>query len=350
MNAAPKTLRHLSRLNAAGLTPAGKRAALEQVAAHYAVAVTPAMAELIDPPIRTTRSRGSSCPTPPSSIARPDERADPIGDDAHSPVEGIVHRYPDRVLLKLTHRLRGLLPLLLPPRNGRPGRASRCRASELDAALGYIAAHPEIWEVDPDRRRPAGAVAAAARGRGGAARRDRARQGDPRAHAACRSPIPQRVTPELVAALKARGQGDLRGAARQPSARTDARGARGLRASDRCRHPDAEPVGAAGRRQRRSADARSADARVRRMPHQAVLPAPRRSRARHLASSHLDRARPGADARRCAAACPACASRTTCSTFPAATASRRSARTTSRTMKRAGPDRGFQRRIDATAT
>src|SRR5690606_9575000 len=30
----------------------------------------------------------------------PEERADPIGDQAHSPVEGIVHRYPDRVLLK----------------------------------------------------------------------------------------------------------------------------------------------------------------------------------------------------------------------------------------------------------
>ena len=33
----------------------------------------------------------------------PRKRADPIGDHAHSPVEGIVHRYPDRVLLKLTH-------------------------------------------------------------------------------------------------------------------------------------------------------------------------------------------------------------------------------------------------------
>ena len=41
-----------------------------------------------------------------SGRARPATRrssADPIGDDAHSPVEGIVHRYPDRVLLKLTH-------------------------------------------------------------------------------------------------------------------------------------------------------------------------------------------------------------------------------------------------------
>ena len=34
---------------------------------------------------------------------QPQELADPIGDDAHRPVEGIVHRYPDRVLLKLTH-------------------------------------------------------------------------------------------------------------------------------------------------------------------------------------------------------------------------------------------------------
>ena len=33
----------------------------------------------------------------------PEENADPIGDDAHSPVEGIVHRYPDRVLLKIVN-------------------------------------------------------------------------------------------------------------------------------------------------------------------------------------------------------------------------------------------------------
>ena len=42
MNAAPKTLRHLSDLEEAGLTPARNRAALEKVAAQYAVAITPA--------------------------------------------------------------------------------------------------------------------------------------------------------------------------------------------------------------------------------------------------------------------------------------------------------------------
>ena len=34
---------------------------------------------------------------------QPEERGDPIGDEALSPVEGIVHRYPDRVLLKLVN-------------------------------------------------------------------------------------------------------------------------------------------------------------------------------------------------------------------------------------------------------
>ena len=33
----------------------------------------------------------------------PRESADPIGDEAHSPVAGVVHRYHDRVLLKVTH-------------------------------------------------------------------------------------------------------------------------------------------------------------------------------------------------------------------------------------------------------
>ena len=49
MNAAPKSLRRLSELSEAGLADAAKRAVLERVAAQYAVAITPAMAALIDP-------------------------------------------------------------------------------------------------------------------------------------------------------------------------------------------------------------------------------------------------------------------------------------------------------------
>jgi lysine 2,3-aminomutase len=43
-----RTLRTIAHLQDAGLVPPERAAALEQVAARYAVAVTPAMADLID--------------------------------------------------------------------------------------------------------------------------------------------------------------------------------------------------------------------------------------------------------------------------------------------------------------
>src|SRR5687768_12470253 len=103
MNVAPKTLRHLSDLEAAGLAPADKRAALESVAAQYAVAITPAVAELIDRADPNDPIARQFLPDPAELVVKAEERADPIGDHARSPVDGIVHRYPDRVLLKLTH-------------------------------------------------------------------------------------------------------------------------------------------------------------------------------------------------------------------------------------------------------
>ena len=61
------------------------------------------MAELIDRADPHDPIARQFVPDPAELDVKPEERADPIGDDAHSPVEGIVHRYPDRVLLKLTH-------------------------------------------------------------------------------------------------------------------------------------------------------------------------------------------------------------------------------------------------------
>ena len=65
---------------------------------------------------------------------------------------------PIAMLLKLSARLRGLLPVLLSPRDGRAGAAERTvRATALATALAYIAERPAIWEViltggDPLRR------------------------------------------------------------------------------------------------------------------------------------------------------------------------------------------------------
>src|SRR6185369_16530569 len=77
---------------------------------------------------------------------KPEELSDPIGDDAHSPIEGIVHRYPDRVLLKLTHICAVYCRFCFRREMVGPG-AEPLTAHQLDAALGYIAAHPELWEV-----------------------------------------------------------------------------------------------------------------------------------------------------------------------------------------------------------
>src|SRR5260370_21596243 len=75
-----------------------------------------------------------------------DERADPIGDEAHAPVDGIVHRYPDRVLLKLTDLCAAYCRFCF--RRERVGKgAGLLPPKALAAALGYIRAHPQIWEV-----------------------------------------------------------------------------------------------------------------------------------------------------------------------------------------------------------
>src|SRR4051794_21848863 len=97
------TLRQPTELVAAGLAPAADLAALEKVAARYAIAVTADVAALIDAGDVNDPIARQFIPDARELVERPGESADPIGDDAHSPVAGIVHRYPDRVLFKLVH-------------------------------------------------------------------------------------------------------------------------------------------------------------------------------------------------------------------------------------------------------
>src|SRR5215831_18663452 len=97
------TLRTPAQLCELGLISSDQRAAQEAVAARYAVALPPALTALIDRSDPADPIARQFVPDVAELDRHPDELADPIGDDAHSPVEGIVHRYPDRVLLKLTH-------------------------------------------------------------------------------------------------------------------------------------------------------------------------------------------------------------------------------------------------------
>jgi lysine 2,3-aminomutase len=146
MNATAKTLRNLHDLTDADLVRTDKRAALEDVAARYAIAITPAMAGLIDRTDPNDPIARQFIPNLAELERHPSESSDPIGDNAYSPVEGIVHRYPDRVLLKLTH-LCAVYCRFCFRREMIGPRAHPLERTALETALAYIAAHPEIWEV-----------------------------------------------------------------------------------------------------------------------------------------------------------------------------------------------------------
>ena len=138
-----RTLRRADELVSAGLLPARRRRDVERVARHFTVALTPHVIDLIgsgEAPIAR-----QFVPSAAELRVAPEERADPIGDDRFAPLKGVVHRYPDRVLLK---------PLLVCPvycrfcfRREAVGKGGALTARELAAALDYIRADPAIWEV-----------------------------------------------------------------------------------------------------------------------------------------------------------------------------------------------------------
>src|SRR3954464_5504731 len=141
------TLRKPAELVAHGLAPAADLPELERVAARYAVAVTPEVAALIDPDDPDDPIARQYIPSVEELTGTPGEGADPIGDHSHSPVEGIVHRYPDRVLFKLVHVCAVYCRFCFRREMVGPGRESALSQQTYRGALEYIRSHGEIWEV-----------------------------------------------------------------------------------------------------------------------------------------------------------------------------------------------------------
>lgn len=140
-------LREIAELQARGLAAGADCEKLEDVARRYAVALTPDIVALIDPADVDDPIARQFVPTIAELDVHPAERADPIGDGAHSQVEGIVHRYPDRVLLKLVAVCAVYCRFCFRREMVGPGRETALSAGALARALDYVRAHPEIWEV-----------------------------------------------------------------------------------------------------------------------------------------------------------------------------------------------------------
>jgi lysine 2,3-aminomutase len=192
------TLHTTADLIGAGLAPASARPALDRVAQSYAIAVTPAIRRLIQSPEDPIGLQ--FIPTPAELLTAPHETADPIGDDALSPVKGIVHRYADRALLK---------PLLICPvycrfcfRREHVGPdGGLLTEAELQTALDWLKTHPAIKEVvltggDPlmlSPRRLSALIAALT---------DIPHIAIIRIHTRVPTTAPERVTPALAAAMQ----------------------------------------------------------------------------------------------------------------------------------------------------
>jgi lysine 2,3-aminomutase len=139
------TLRTLEALHEEGLVTPDPR--LDEAVRSLSIAITPDMAQLID------RARLADdpiarqfVPSVAETVIAAEELADPIGDEARSPVKGVVHRYPDRVLLKPLHVCPVYCRFCFRREKVGPG-GEALSEDEMAAALAYISARPGIWEV-----------------------------------------------------------------------------------------------------------------------------------------------------------------------------------------------------------
>lgn len=120
---------------------------IDDVAKKYAVAVSPAIRALIDPNDPNDPIARQFLPDIAELTVTADELADPIADEAHSPVKGIVHRHPDRVLLKVVSSCPVYCRFCFRREMVGPGKANLLSPADLDEALAYIQSRSEIWET-----------------------------------------------------------------------------------------------------------------------------------------------------------------------------------------------------------
>jgi lysine 2,3-aminomutase len=130
----------------AGVAEPERLPELEAVANRYAIGLTPALAALIRPEDPSDPIALQFVPAARELIRDPAERDDPIGDDAMSPVQGLVHRYPDRVLIKLVAVCEVYCRFCFRRERVGPGSGT-LSAHDFTAATDYVRAHSGIWEV-----------------------------------------------------------------------------------------------------------------------------------------------------------------------------------------------------------
>ncbi|AKK20589.1 lysine-2,3-aminomutase-like protein [Candidatus Liberibacter africanus] len=120
---------------------------IKEISNHYSIALTPVIANLIDSHNPHDPIARQFIPQKEELNILPEEREDPIGDNNHSPLKGIVHRYPDRVLLKLLHVCPVYCRFCFRREMIGTQKGSVLSSEEIENAISYIQENTQIWEV-----------------------------------------------------------------------------------------------------------------------------------------------------------------------------------------------------------
>jgi len=140
-------LRDLEGLGRVVRLSKSERRAIERIGGRLPLGITPYYASLMDPRDPAEPVRRTMIPLPTELVRSPGEADDPLDEDRDSPVPGLVHRYPDRVLFLVTSFCATYCRYCTRARMvGRTGEY-HFGTSEYQAAIDYIAAHFEIRDV-----------------------------------------------------------------------------------------------------------------------------------------------------------------------------------------------------------
>lgn len=125
---------------------ASERAGATLARSKLAMAITPCFFNLIDPDDEDCPIRRQVVPRMEETHTAGWEMSDPCGEDSHSPVPGLVHRYPDRVLFLVTDRCAAYCRYCTRSRLV-SNAAGYDFHPEFDRQIAYVEQHPEVRDV-----------------------------------------------------------------------------------------------------------------------------------------------------------------------------------------------------------
>ena len=119
---------------------------VEKCLGELRMAVTPYYLSLINPDDPHDPVRRQAVPTAKELYHAPADDADPLHEDTDSPVKGLTHRYPDRVLLLITDQC-SMYCRHCTRRRFAGQHDAAVPMEQIDRCIEYVATHPEVRDV-----------------------------------------------------------------------------------------------------------------------------------------------------------------------------------------------------------